>query len=680
MKFNISTEKPLANRALTLLILFNVAMLLCYIFVAYKTEFHSDDAVANLLAQEIVETGELFPRGWNYVNGDLWVFFTHTWLIPLLKFFPNGFELRAATGVIGAALILFGTWLLGAVLDMSRRGRLLALALVAGGISTNMASNLFGQQAYGTMYYMACFMLYSGWSFFRTEGYARIGWAMASAVVVLLEAWANPQRATVYYLIPLVSGCAALYASRWQADRTLTPTNGAATWGLIATAVTATGVGAVLHGHTMSQLHGIQPPAALASWLSYDDMVRNAGIAIRGLLSLLGGLPVPGSPVVSNASVIAAMRFVSAAVLLLLTPWAVLRNLRERHPARVFIAVASLASFALSLFIFVTTSITDVSVPEAPARYMVPGLMGMLVILLCVIADDRAAGAVRRMIGALAIAVLSLTAPVALSLVDLPQRMAEGNLDASDKSMRLVNFLKAQKLHYGFATFWNAGRLTVLSSQATRIRPILLASDGLPAPMHHLSSARWYEASAWTGPSFLLLSADEARHVNWPELVKQIGQEPRTIDFEGWQIAVFDHNIAHDFKAWGTEVAVPIDYPSVADTPHIIGHLTTEPPGLTASRNEAGALRFGPFLRLSAGRYRANFKVVAEGVGVRDFGHVDIAANNRLFGHGKIDKSGEQIVTVNFVLDDFTPDVEFRVFSTGAGQLTIMNVQLASDR
>ena len=656
----------------------NVALLLCYIFVGYKSEFHSDDAVANLLAQEIIETGELFPRYWNYVNGDLWVFFTHSWIIPLLGFFPNNFELRAATSVIGAGLILYSTWLVCVLLDMSRRAKLVTLALIAGGLSTNLASNLFGQLAYGTMYYMLCFMLYSAWRFFHASGPARIGWAMASVAVILVEAWGHPQRAAVYYMLPLVTACAALYAMRWHAQRPARPTHGGGASVLVLAAVAAIGIGAVLHGHAMTQLHGVQPAGISASWLNYDGMVRNAGMAIRGLLSLLGGLPRPDTAVVTGTGVIAAIRFLAAIVLLVLLPWALLRNLRTNHGGRVFVAVASLTSFALSAFVFVTTSIVDISVPEASVRYLVPGLMGILLIVVLVVADDRTAGTAPRIAGALAIAVLVFTSPVSLSLADLPQRMAQGDLDASNDKMRLAQFLKSHKLQYGYANFWNAGQLTVLSGQETKVRPVLYP-DGLPAPMRHLSSDRWYETSAWRGPSFLLLNPEEAKQVNWPELAKRTGQEPQIIAFEGWKIAVFDHNIAKDFPAWHTQVSEPVNYPSAADTMHMIGKLTSDPAGLTALKNEAGVLRFGPYRRLAAGRYRASFKLRAEGAGVREFGHVDVAADNRVFASGKIDRAGEHVVTVHFVLDAFTRGLEFRVFSTGAGELTIYNVQLAND-
>jgi hypothetical protein len=662
----------------------NVAMLVCYIFFAYKSEFHSDDSVANLLAQEIAETGEWFPSDWNYVNGDLWVFFTHSWIVPLLRFFPNGFELRAATGLIGATLILCASWVACAILDMSKLARLIALALLAGGISTNMASNLFGQQAYGMMYYMACFMLYSGWACMTARGRTRLGWALASAVVVFLEAWANPQRAAIYYLIPLASGCAAAYALRWQqpAEPTRTPVHahvsGPAIVWLIAAVIAAAAVGSMLHGMTLNKSHSVQPPALSPSWLGYDDMTRNANLAFRNLVSLTGGFPKGGATVANAAGVTAAMRLLAALTLVLLMPWALIQTVRTRHPARVFFAAASLGSIALSLFIFVTTSVVDVSVPEAPARYLVPGLVNMLLVFVYVVADRRTAGAAPRMAAGIAIAVLTITSPISLSLVDLPKRLAQGGLDATNDRMRLISWLKSSNLRYGYASFWNAGQLTVLSNQETKIRQILIV-DKLPVPMHHLSSDRWYDAAAFTGPTFMLLTPDEAQQIDWQAMAQRTRQQVKFMTFEGWKIAVFDHNIAKDFPSWGLRISAPVDYPSLPETGHLIGRPVNDPPGLMAAKNEAGILSFGPYRRLPAGPYRASFKLRTQGAAGQNFGHVDVAAEDRVLANGQIDQTGDQIVTVHFVLDHFTRGLEFRVFSTGAGELAIYNIQLASD-
>ena len=72
--------------SLALLLLTGNLMLLCwYLFVGYQSNFHSDSAVNVLLARETVETGQYFPRDWNYVKADS--------IAVLHSFRPAGFPM-----------------------------------------------------------------------------------------------------------------------------------------------------------------------------------------------------------------------------------------------------------------------------------------------------------------------------------------------------------------------------------------------------------------------------------------------------------------------------------------------------------------------------------------------------------------------------------------------------------
>ena len=121
------------------LLLINIYFIVYFIVFTNRNYFHSDSAVKNLLAQEIYETGQYFPPEWNYANGDLFVFFGHTFILPLLPFFQNSFSLHAVSGVFSAVLILVGTWCLAGVLTESFWGRLATVAVVSSGISGIMA-------------------------------------------------------------------------------------------------------------------------------------------------------------------------------------------------------------------------------------------------------------------------------------------------------------------------------------------------------------------------------------------------------------------------------------------------------------------------------------------------------------------------------------------------------------
>ena len=64
----------------------------------------------------------------------------------------------------------------------------------------------------------------------------------------------------------------------------------------------------------------------------------------------------------------------------------------------------------------------------------------------------------------------------------------------------LLDFLRANRLEYGYASFWNAGKFTVLSNHEVRVRQVMF-EGGIPVPMRKLSSNRWYLPSAWRGPT-----------------------------------------------------------------------------------------------------------------------------------------------------------------------------------
>ncbi len=78
------------SRFFGLLLLGNLALLGLYEFVTFKYEVHSDSAVKVLLANEILETGELFPHEWVYANGDVYAFFCHMLALPLVPLFGPG--------------------------------------------------------------------------------------------------------------------------------------------------------------------------------------------------------------------------------------------------------------------------------------------------------------------------------------------------------------------------------------------------------------------------------------------------------------------------------------------------------------------------------------------------------------------------------------------------------------
>ena len=665
------------DTALLALFLVNIVCLVCYLFWTYQLGFHSDSAVANLYAQEIYETRSFIPADWNFVNHDLWTLFKHVWILPLLPFAANGFTLHAISTVIGCALFFASTWALLSVLGASRRARLVTLVVLSAGFSPFMSEHLYGQQAYGTIFFMSSFLLYGAWIFIHSSGRKQALAAIGILALTVLAAWANPQRAVMYSAFPVIAGVVALQAQLMQdaaeRRRHLKPVL------LLVLMLVAIGLGAVLHKHSFAS--NLSPDSRLAvNWLGFDGMGASAGRALEGLLMCLGANPVAGEPVVGIKGMTDALRLVSAAIVLLLAPAAVLRLLTTRSHRLSFFTAAAAVCLAASLFVYVTTTVPLGGNVEASVRYLVPGLLWAIVLMIVLAVDKIAVGPLYRLLVIPSLAVLALSAPISYGLVSLYHAQKQGGLAQVNSGMRLARFLEQQGLQYGYATFWNAGQVTVLSDSKVKVRQIEF-HQMLPVPMRHLSSNRWYDPAAWQGPTFILLKKDEMALLDWTKLEALSGKPTRRLSFENVEVAVFDHNIARDYATWQVRVTGTRNYPITAYTPHAVGRFDPAQSRLTAEPGQAGTLHFGPYQRLAGGSFLVSFDLDAEGAGIGQFGHVDVVAESgqRELAKQLITRQGKHRITVPVRYDGILNGIEFRVVSNGAGKLSITNIEIAKN-
>lgn len=655
----------------------NLLLLTFFLCFDYQIIFHSDSAVKNLLAQEIYETGRYFPRDWNYINNDLWVFYTQTFIVPLLRWMPNGFAVHAISDLVSATLILWSSWRVTALLGQSPTARLLSLAVISSGMSLIMAEHIFGQAAYGSMYYMACLLVCAYWSLLHAGGAARWGWAGATVALTVLVFWANPQRAIIYYGLPLLSAALALYGNdRLRAPR---PAGAAAPahWRWLLLFAGAVVIGVLLHKRTIAMVNNSSGLTVL-HWLDFNGIVNNTLAAARGVLTLFDALPRPDSAVASLYGAYQVPRTLAGLALLVLLPWAAVKSIQPQHRGRLFFAVFTLTAGGLNLFITLTTTLADMTSPEGSARYLVPSLLAMLILLAGVIVDRRGLRPASRAIGLAALLALATSAPVAylspyLLYFGLPPAMS-----LPTDARRLTDFLEKQGLRYGYSPFWSAGKMTVLSEQRVRIRQIYF-EHGLPVPMRVLSSNRWYRPEAWQGQSFLLLRDPDLKEINEEFLASHVGWPLRKLDFEDWHIWVFAGNIA-TLPAWDLDARSPGRSIIDSHTPHLIGKISGTPAELAAGPEEYGPLYFGPARGVNKGSYQVTFELETSGA-QQDFGSVDVVADagKLVLARQSIGAVGRQQLVLRFNTATAVAPLEFRVIKNPGGRLVMRGVTLQRD-
>lgn len=652
----------------------NAILLVDYLFQGYRELFHSDSAVKVLLAREIVETGSWFPKDWNYVNGDLFVLFGHTVIVPLLAFVPAGYAVHAAAGLATSVLILAGLWLVSGLAPIGIARRLLLVAVFATGISGFMAENLYGQVSYGIVVSLSCFILFFSWRHLQSEGRRKMLWGGALFLALVLAFWANPQRALISYALPLLAATCYLLITREGV------THGARR-GPLFLLLGVAGLGALLgdylHAHSLSGVNNVLG-VGQARWLSYELMMRNAGLLLQEHLAIFGGLPQAKGLVAGAEGLYAAARLVSALSLLVLVPLAIMRALPRQDAGMRFLCVFAVTAFLLVLLLQVATTVPEMSDPIQSARYLVPAAVLFLVIVL-VQPLEFAVRPVECGAWVALVVVLLTSAHPNFALSGRNSESRSATPQRSSKYQGLADFLGAQGLRYGYASYWQAGVISVLSEERVLVRQVVF-QKGLPVPMRHLSSNRWYRPGAWTGETFLLVGAQEAKAFDQTQLASLGVKIARELEFGEYKIYVFTENLAGKLPGWDWTYEVPARYPaskhSLSRTGRLIEDGALGGPALVAEKGEAGVLHFGPYVNVEPGRYAVSFDIVAANnpAGVARIDVASAGVDAKILGERILSGSAEPQEIV-FSLDQ-RRSMEFRVWSLGRERVVLRGVTI----
>ncbi len=665
--------KLVERTSLALAILFlsiNLCMLLWYIFTGYQFCFHSDSAAKVLLAREITETGSFFPPEWNYVNNDLCLSFKPAFILPLLAFLPAGYAVHAISGLFSSGFILMGIWFLLGITNVDLNRRVWIIAIFAAGISGFMAENLYGQVSYGSGVFFSCCVLFFTFKYFNGDEKKKKYFGVALFAVLLILFWSNPQRAMVYYGVPLV------IATVWYVARSKGSITPGTVWFLSAIIFSGILFGTVLHGLTLPRVNNVLG-AGNVHWLAYETMSRNLNLTLKGYLAIFGGLPKSGGLVVSKSGIYEAARLGAALVLLLLIPWSVNRALRERNDGTSFLAVFALFVFIPVFFLQVTTTLPDMSGPIGSSRYLVPSLVLLLILALSYPVSWRNNKIIA--VSTFAVSLLFVTGGYTtyfMSLID--SSLNYGVKEDCLNSRKLCDFLAQNGLHYGYATYWNAGKLSVLSDEKVLVRQIVI-ENGLPVPMRHLSSYRWYRPGAWRGASFLLLNKKQAESIDWNLLKKYHGNPIHILSYGNFGIYVYPQNLSAGLPGWDPRIETAEIFYASMHSPKQVGRLEEDDAdggsALIAEKGESGALHFGPYIDVAPGSYKVTFDVTApyhSGGVVR----LDVAASlGEIILAEKVLTSSEGPQELSFTLDK-KHQLEFRVFALGNERVVFRNVTI----
>ncbi|MCK5535622.1 MAG: hypothetical protein KAI79_02285, partial [Bacteroidales bacterium] len=493
------TNKRVITLILLSILLINAGLLFWYVFYGYQELFHSDSAVKVLLAKEIFETGNYFPEDWNYVNEDLMMFFGQTFIIPLLHFLPAGYTVHAISGSIVALLILLGVWLLSGITNASIHKRIIIVAIIAGGISGIVAENFYGQVSYGFTFFKLCFLIFFSWKYLTIEKKYKPYYAIGISIIVLVSFWGNPQRAFITYQFPLLFSL-LYYLYAYKLTKQKYDFNVLKLFFFI---IISSILGFLFHHITLENTNNIVGVANVR-WASYDDMLLNISLFLKQFFQIMNGLPLEKSTIISISSVESALRLVSSIMLIILIVHLFINLNLKKLNGITFISIFAVVSFFVVTFLQITTTLP---IAEQSSRYIVPSTI--LLVILVLAKNYNYDKNIFLFLSSIVISLLLLIQGYTVYFKTDENLLFNKNVHMLKNPKKLVNFLIKNNLKHGYATYWNAGRVSVLSNEKVLIRQIQLHT-GLPIPKRWLSSDSWYTSKNLNLKTFLLLSKEES--------------------------------------------------------------------------------------------------------------------------------------------------------------------------
>lgn len=668
LKLNyLMQSKPKIIFSISCLII-NIGFLAWYIFYAYKTgDFHSDSASRIVYAREVLESKEYFPHDWYFENGDLPVFRPATLAIPLMAFVHGSYTVYAISYFIFTILILLGIWSIASLTDASASRKILLIAIFAAGISSLMAENLFGQISYGVILFYDCYIVFFAWNFLQPANARRRLYGFGLATLLLIVFWANPKRASVYYLLPLTVSTLFYFYHHKTLVRKLLP-------GFLLALAVGIICGSFFHSVTVDKVNMVMGVAD-AKLLPYELIPRNASEAFKGFLAAFNALPEPGGIDYSKSGIYVCARILAAVIFIGLVINSIRYSFSNKPGGSFFLTTFAVASFVPLLIIYVGTTVPDMNFPLQSFRYLLPPIF-----LFMIIAITQNYDVVKNPLFTLGQAFFALVLlssaytayvnPSRSEYLDWTQP-TDRTLPKLrlDNGVGLSNFLEKQGLKYGYASYWNAHVISALSGEKVIVRPIEYKS-GLPTPLHWLSSSRWYQPGAWEGETFLLLRSEEAPSVSLDLMAYYHGNPIRKLSFDNFIIYVFQKNISVGMPEWDTRYETPINFPPSKFSSGQVGQLILDgkEPLVVTRKGESGSLNSGPFLNLPKGEYMATFEVYAPH---NPNGSADISIAASLDGILLAQKTlnesnGSQELT--FTIDQ-NRIIEFRAYSSGNEQV-----------
>ena len=172
------------------------------------------------------------------------------------------------------------------------------------------------------------------------------------------------------------------------------------------------------------------------------------------------------------------------------------------------------------------------------ARYLLPLAYGAIFILPFYVDGWLK----EKRYGLIAMVLILLTPTYLASIKALTSYSSEEY--TANQSYKFAKYLEGQGLQFGFAGPWQSNVLTVNQFSDGKVRVAIIDPDGGKLQPHRHGDKEWYEPKHHIGKTFLALP--ENIYINNAKAQELHSKAIKTLNYDGWVIDVFEHNICID--------------------------------------------------------------------------------------------------------------------------------------
>ncbi len=482
------------------------ATLLYYVFGPSLAYFHADCTDSLLWAQVTVETGELLSPDFRYAA--LLPFGSPLWMVPVLKIF--GYTMTAQQVSMAVFVLLFlaaAFWCFRTLrFSAAMAGSATFVTAMLLSSSVKLREIMWEHTIYYSLSILFILLLVpltvrvtdclnspknNRRELFRVAVFSALLWLLC------LGCGMDGVQVTVITVVPVAG--AWLLQVLLDGDRSLTDPRQRRTY--VTVGVMALGVVCGLVALWIATNGGEVKAGyenAFSRYDNFDHWGDNADRFIPWFLSLCGVTAVSETPFVSLESVLTVIKLAAAWGILLLPVVLLFRYRTLKHRTTKVMVLTHLVLSAILLFLFICGFLSN-------AQWRLTPMVGTGIVTAILAIRELFDGTTVQKRIAVVLAALFVTASIVNAVTVLKMPITAGDNQAK---INVAKTLQASDCEYGYATFWNAQSLTLLSDSKVKAVPIEVDANGWSIYHYQIRDA-WLEPYATADRVFAVLTPSE---------------------------------------------------------------------------------------------------------------------------------------------------------------------------